>query len=71
MAEGSESLCIDRSVVHVSDHCPLETQASAPPSEIAVAGSDEVVDGVSTIDRHQLVPEFVISGVQRDGEGYR
>jgi hypothetical protein len=55
-------------VVDPVDHRPLEADATVLRVEVLGAGVDEVVDRIATVDRHELVAELVVRGVERHGE---
>ena len=55
-------------VVDAVDHRPLEADPAVLDGEVVAARLDQVVDRVALVDRHELVAEAVVGGVQRHGE---
>ena len=58
-------------VVDAVDHRPLE--ADPPPGDVDVvlAGADDHVERVPAVERHELVAQCVVGGMDADGEGHR
>ena len=59
---------VGRTVVHVGDERPFETETTALGLEILAAGFHQHLDGIATIDGHEGIAQIVVGGVQADGE---
>ena len=58
-------------VVDVADEGVLDGDPAARRLEVAVGGIDRLVDRPPGVDRHELVAQLVVGGVQRQGQGHR
>jgi hypothetical protein len=58
-------------IIDATDEAPLIGEAPARGTSVRIRGGDKLCNGMGAIQGHQLVPEIIRRGVQRDGERHR